>query len=324
MLEEPIDPPLPLGPFAPHDIVTEGLGFPEGPVALSDGSIVLVEIERQCITRVMPDGEKVLVARTGGGPNGLAMGPDGAAYVCNNGGFEWLRTMGLLRPAGQPADYQGGSIQRVDLRTGHVDTLYTHCQGHALQGPNDLVFDRHGGFYFTCNGKRRDRDVDRGGVYYALPDGSSIREVIYPLPFPNGIGLSPDESALYVAETETGRLWRWRIQSPGHVAMMPYPSPSGGRHVWGSAEYQRLDSLKVEADGRIAVATLVRGGITTVMPDGSHEAFAPLPDRSVTNLCFAGEDLRTVYATLSTTGKLVRMPWPRAGLALNFQGLARC
>ena len=318
-----LDTPLPPGPFGDHEIVAEGLGFPEGPVALPDGSVLLVEIAQQQLTRVLPDGETLCAATTGGGPNGLAVGPDGAIYVCNNGGFEWLRTLGLLRPGGQSADYRGGSIQRVNLRSGQVDTLYTHCGGEPLHGPNDLVFDRDGGFYFTCNGKRREREIDRGGVYYAQPDGSAIREVIFPIPFPNGVGLSPDESTLYVAETETGRLWRYAIRAPGQVDLQPYPSPSGGRYVWGSGAYQRLDSLKVEADGRICVGTLIRGGLTSVQPDGHGEEFVALPDRSVTNLCFGGADMCTVHATLSTTGKLVRLRWPRPGLKLNFQDLAR-
>lgn len=323
-MHDGLDTPLPPGPFAPHELLASGLGFPEGPVALPDGSVLLVEIEQGQLTRILPDGTKLRVATTGGGPNGAAIGPDGAVYVCNNGGFEWHREQGLLRPGGQPADYAGGSIQRVDLRTGRVETLYTECEGRPLHGPNDLVFDRHGGFYFSCNGKRRAREVDRGGIYYALPDGSAIHEVVFPIPFPNGVGLAPDGSALYVAETETGRLWHYALRAPGQAVLRGYPSPSGGHYVWGSAAYQRLDSLKLEADGRIVVGTLVRGGLSSVRPDGSGEEFVPLPDRSVTNLCFGGDDLRTVYATLSTTGRLVRLRWPRPGLKLHFQDLARC
>lgn len=311
------------GPYVAHETVATGLGFPEGPVALPDGSVLVVEIEPGRLTRVLPDGTKKLVAHTGGGPNGAAVGPDGAIYICNNGGFDWHREPGILRPGGQPKDYKGGSIQRVDLVTGKVDTLYTACKGHLLQGPNDLVFDRHGGFYFTCNGKRRDREVDRGGIFYALPDGSSIREVIFPIPFPNGIGLSPHEDTLYVAETETGRLWKFNITSPGVVEKFAYPSPNGGTYLWGSAIYQRLDSLKIEADGRICVATLVRGGVTSVRPDGSGEEYAQLTDRTCTNLCFGGDDMRTAWITLSATGQLVKVRWPRPGLKLNFQDQVR-
>ena len=72
------------------EVVTEGLQFPEGPIAMADGSVVLVEIRRQTPTRVLPDGRQQIIARLGGGPNGAAIGPDGAAYICNNGGFEWI------------------------------------------------------------------------------------------------------------------------------------------------------------------------------------------------------------------------------------------
>ena len=71
--------------------IAHGLRFPEGPIAMPDGSVVLVEIERQTLSRVHPNGEVSVVAALGGGPNGAAIGPDGRCYVCNNGGFEWHR-----------------------------------------------------------------------------------------------------------------------------------------------------------------------------------------------------------------------------------------
>ena len=163
MSEHTISAGIAPGPYEKHAEVAHGLRFPEGPVALRDGSVLVVEIEQGCLTRVYPNGEQARVAQTGGGPNGAAVGPDGAIYICNNGGFQWIREPGLLRPSGQPPGYQGGSIQRVDLQTGKVDTLYTECRGHKLHGPNDWVFDKFGGFDFTCIGKSRERDHDRGG-----------------------------------------------------------------------------------------------------------------------------------------------------------------
>ncbi|HEY4068014.1 MAG TPA: SMP-30/gluconolactonase/LRE family protein [Burkholderiaceae bacterium] len=319
----PDDRVIPAGPYIEHEIVATGLAFPEGPVALSDGSVLVVEIANGTLTRIEADGRREVVAAPGGGPNGAAVGPDGAIYVCNNGGFAWHREAGLLRPTTQSADYAGGRIERIELHSGRVDVLYRDCNGRRLCGPNDLVFDRHGGFYFSDNGKRREFEIDRGAVYYAKADGSAIRPVIAPIPFPNGVGLSPSEDELYVAETETGRLWAFAIRAPGEVEMLPWPSPSGGRYVFGSASYQRLDSLKVEADGRICVATLVKGGLSSVTPSGDGLEHVVLPDRQTTNLCFAGVDLRTVYATLSSTGRLARLRWPRPGLALNFNDRAR-
>ena len=148
--------------------MASGLQFPEGPIAMSDGSVVLVEIARGTLSRVMPDGRVHVVADLGGGPNGAAIGPDGAVYVCNNGGFRWATEVdGTHRPIGQAADYSGGRIERVDLNTGRFERLYDTVEGLALRGPNDIVFDAHGGFYFTDLGKTREHEMARGGVFHA-------------------------------------------------------------------------------------------------------------------------------------------------------------
>src|SRR5690606_377616 len=128
-------------------------------------------------------------------------GPDGKAYVCNNGGsFGRIEIGDLLISALQTPDtWQGGSIQRVDLATGEVETLYTECDGHGLRSPNDLVFDGDGGFWFTDFGARFEENLDWGAVYHARADGSSITRAAHELITPNGIGLSPDGRRLYVA-----------------------------------------------------------------------------------------------------------------------------
>lgn len=292
------------------EIATD-LAFPEGPIAMDDGSILVVEIKRGTLSRVTPDGSAQVVATTGGGPNGAAIGPDGACYICNNGGFEWHERGDLLFPGDQPADYSGGRIERVDLTTGAIDVLYTECDGYPLRGPNDLVFDREGGFWFTDHGKNRPREKDRTGVYYATPDGNSISEVIFPMEAPNGIGLSPDETTLYVAETPTGRLWSFPIESPGKLG-------SGRSMMKQLPDYHLFDSLAVDGDGNICVATLINGGITVHSADGESARHIPCPDLLTTNICFGGENLSTAYVTLSATGKLVSMPWHCAGLKLNF------
>lgn len=298
--------------------LAEGLEFPEGPVALADGSVLLVEIAAGALTLVSPEGAKTLVARPGGGPNGAAIGPDGKCYVCNNGGFEWhVDDAGRKRPIVQAKDYAGGRIERIDLATGAVDCLYRSAGEVPLKGPNDLVFDRYGGFYFTDLGKVRAREMDRGAVYYATADGSSIAEVAFPMVTPNGIGLSPDERTLFVAETEPARLWAFDIIEPGTVRKEPWPSPHGGRLVAGVGGYQRFDSLALDAEGRICVATLINGGITVISPDGRHIEHHPMPDPITTNICFGGADMRTAFITLSWTGRLVAVDWPVAGLRLN-------
>ncbi|MDC3358384.1 SMP-30/gluconolactonase/LRE family protein [Pseudomonadales bacterium] len=291
--------------------IATGLQFPEGPIAMPDGSIILVEIQRGTVSRVSPEGSIEVIATPGGGPNGAAIGPDGACYICNNGGFEWHERNSLVFPGDQPNDYSGGRIERVDLSSGEVNVLYTECNGNPLRGPNDIVFDRQGGFWFTDHGKNRPRDKDRTGVYYATIDGQHIREVIFPMEAPNGIGLSPAEDQLYVAETPTGRLWSFDISEPGVI--------DGARRMLAQIpDYHMFDSLAVDAEGNICVATLITGGITVHSPDGERAQLIEMPDILTTNICFGGEDLKTAYITLSSTGSLVSIPWHCAGLPLNF------
>jgi gluconolactonase len=221
-------------------------------------------------------------------------------------------------PIGVADDYAGGRIERVNIQTGESRVLYDRCGDHKLKGPNDIVFDRHGGFYFTDLGKSRKRDRDHGGVYYAAADGSKIIEIVFPMLTPNGIGLSPDETTLYVAETEGGRLWAFELEEPGVVKRLPFPALNGGRFVYNEAGYHRYDSLAVDAEGNICVATLMSGAITVISPDGRLVRRVKTPDVMTTNICFGGADMRTAYITLSGTGRLVAMPWQEAGLRLNF------
>ena len=293
-------------------LIASGLAFPEGPIALPDGSIILVEIKAGRLTRVR-DGQRKTIADLGGGPNGAAIGPDGQCYVCNNGGFQWIERGGKVYPGEQPADYSGGSIQRVNLDTGSVTTLYTHCEGEPLKGPNDIVFDAQGGFWFTDHGKNRPRDRDRTGVFYAQPDGSHIVEAIFPMQEPNGIGLAADEKELFVAETPTGRLWAYALSAPRVI-----DTSKPRRLLNGRSGFFMFDSLAVDGNGDVCVATLIDGGITTLSAADNAPAFVPMPDRITTNICFGGADLKTAFITLSSTGQLVSMDWPVGGLPLNF------
>lgn len=300
-------------------VVTDGLRFPEGPVVLPDGSVVVVEIESGNLVRCALDGGKEVVAHVGGGPNGAALGPDNRIYVCNNGGFNWIyENDGFIRPHGRADAYAHNGIQRVDLASGKVEMLYDNCDGVPLFGPNDIVFDGKGGFWFTDHGKSYGRIMDRGAVYYARVDGSLIKEAAFPMITANGVGLSPDGQTLYATETETGRLWSWPIVGEGELAKEAWPSPNGGRFVGGPQGYQRFDSLALEADGNVCVASLVAGGISVFAPGGGLVEFWEAPEPYSTNIAFGGEDMRTAYITLSGYGQLVAVDWPRAGLKLAY------
>jgi gluconolactonase len=339
-------------------VVTDGLGYPEGPVYLPDGDVLVTEIKTGKLTRVCPDGTKTTVAHLGGGPNSAAIGPDGAAYICNDGGFEFFRldqvlnavvgqgtlpapvmqaAAAILVTGDAPPDYKGGSIQRVDLTTGEFSTLYSGfvtpgrsmlaVDTNTLKSPDDLIFDSSGGFWFTDWGKQHGRSRDMTGVYYAQPDGSSIQEMIYPLAAPNGIVLSPKQDRLYVAETFSQRVLYWDLAGPGKI--VPNQHSLNGGHVLFAGFPGMLDSMAVDEQGNLYVATLaanglapVDSGLTIVSPDGELLEFMQvsvgLPDPMPSNICFGGPDMKTAYITMGGTGRLVKCQMSIPGLKLAF------
>lgn len=296
-------------------ILASDLQFPEGPVELPDGSIAVVELKTGNVVQIFRDGRRAVYATPGGGPNGMAPGPEGKLLVCNAGGVKFRP--GALASYAPADDYDGGSIQTIDMATRMVATLYRECNGQRLSAPNDLVLDQHGGFYFTDIGKKFPRHRAYGGVYYALTDGSRITELAYPVLTPNGIGLSPDGNTLYFAETEAGRLWAYDIEAPGVLRKQPFPSPNGARLVCTPEGINRFDSLAVQEDGCICVATMNAACICVIAPDGRLLRKVSMPDVYPTNLCFGGPDRKTAFITLSGKGQLLEMDWPSAGLRLN-------
>ncbi len=305
----------------PYRVLAEGLGFPEGPVVRPDGTLIVCEIKHRCLTAIDADGGRRVLLTLDGAPNGAAVGADGALYVCNNGdGFAWGDPGGVTQPVGGNPGYSGGRIERIDLATGTVIELYRAIGGHPLLMPNDIVVDRDGGLWFTDHGIRDPRGFRHGGLYYGRPDGSFAAEIAYPITTANGVGLSPDEKTVYVAETETGRLYAYAVTGPGTIAAQDPTQP--GAAVLAQVEgFKRYDSLAVEACGNICVAGLTPGCITVISPEGREVETVAMPDPFSTNLAFGGPDMRTAYVTLSGSGRVLAVDWPRPGLKPNFSGL---
>ncbi len=299
--------------------LASGLKFPEGPVAMADGSVIVVETVAGCITRVKVDGSTQIIATPGGGPNGLAIGPDGALYLCNNGdNFSYHEMGGMLIPGYTPPTHKGGRIERVNISTGKVETLYSECDGAGLMAPNDIVFDNTGGFWFTDYGTATATQRMHGALYYARADGSKIVHVLSELLTPNGVGLSPDGMHVYYAETVTARLWDLPLSAPGVSAMPPGLLPANFAGAFPGLAY--FDSLGVQEDGGVCVATIFADGISTFWPGTPKFEHTPLPDLVVTNICWGGPQRKTAFVTLSATGKLLALEWRSPGLKLAYNG----
>jgi gluconolactonase len=316
-------------------VVASGFGYPEGPVYQSDGGVVLVDVQKGSLLRVGPDGSTQVLAELGGGPNGAAVGPDGAFYICNDGGMSWMqipataKTLPVSVPVGQSPTYTTGSIQRVSGAT--TTTLYSDCNGARLCSPDDLVFDEQGNFWFTDWGKQRATDRDITAVYYCQPDGKKIVQAIPQRSAPNGIALSPDDRRLYVAETYSRWILYWNLSAPGVIA--PNPHTLDGSYLLCADIPGRgtLDSMAVDEEGNVYAATMlpqgpnpeVPGGITVISPKGKVLDFIELvvegkPEPLPSNLCFGGPERRTAFITLAGTGRLVACEMNVPGKALHF------
>lgn len=284
-------------PDSTVEIVASGLGWPEGPTALADGSVVLVESYRSQLTIVEPGRGPRRFAYVAGAPNSCVLGAEGEFYVCQNGG-----TTGPWRAAEMTVP----SIQRL-REGGPPDILLTEVDGIALNGPNDLVFAADGRLIFTDPGTYDTAAPDPSYIFALAPDGSASVVVAFPEPvFPNGVAVEADGSIVW-DESYTGHVRRLRpdgtIQDLGRLpGANPIP-----------------DGLKVGADGRLYVTDIVAGGIHVLAPDGRVEAFIAC-GTATTNCVFAGETLWVTNAGVlassaepSFTGTLCRLRVPGGG-----------
>jgi gluconolactonase len=261
--------------------VAAGLEFTEGPAWHPDGYLVFSDIPASTIYRLGRHGLEVF-RRPSGNSNGLAFDPQGRLVACEHGN-------------------RRVSITRDD---GTVVPLADHYGGKRLNSPNDVVVRSDGAVYFTDPpyGVEADqRELDFQGVFRVTPDGA-LTVVAGDFVKPNGLCFSPDESLLYIADTELHQVRVFDVAGDGTLA--------GGRVFFQvSAPAQlRPDGMKVDAEGNLYVAGF--DGVWVIAPDGRHVETWPLPIR-LSNLAF-GDDGLSLYITARPVVYRVRVRHPGA------------
>lgn len=283
------------------EVVLDGVPFAEGPVWCPDGTLVISHLAPGALRRVWPrTGQSRIIARTKGSANAAQLASDGGFVITQNGGIDFMSfaaMLGLTRESCPLYEPVPPGIQRVSP-DGEVSDL---CVGDLL-APNDLVVDRNGILYFTDPG-RPGAAADRLGRLMAMDQSGKVEVIARGFSYDNGIALSPDEQILVVEAS--GLMWvgrdsekEWLIEKLGE-----HPG----------------DGLCFDVEGRVYVASPLAHAIYVLEPDGRVAEVIDLPEGSmVTNVCFGGPDLRTLFAVEIVPGRLHAIEnMPCAGLGLT-------
>ncbi|URV29006.1 SMP-30/gluconolactonase/LRE family protein [Burkholderia gladioli] len=256
--------------------------FLEGPVWDPAGHLFVTDIPHGRIFRISANGEWELVVQYEGEPNGMKRYDDAHLLI---------------------TDYRNG-LMLLDIERGAVRPFLERRNSERFRGVNDLSFDSRGNLYFTDQGQSGLHDPT-GRVYRLSPDGK-LDMLLGNCPSPNGLVLSPDEKVLFVGMTRGNSVWRVPLQADGSVSKVGQFFTSYGP--------SGPDGLTVDNDGRILVANPGLGYVWVLNHRGEPvEILTNSAGTSLTNLCFGGEDMKTLYMTESVSGTVLKMRMKTAG-----------
>jgi gluconolactonase len=282
-------------------VLVSGLEFPEGPTMGPGGTMFVSEIAGGRVDKIDADGTVSVLARPGGGPNGLALGPGGELYVANNGGIGWKD--GRADPAGQTEH----SRIEVIAADGMVTELYRGGAGWDITSASDICVDEEGGIWFTDPGHGSLKEP-RGHVCYGGPGKSGIQRAASGARWPNGVVVSG--SRLFVGETGAAAVMCHEIRGPGLL---------GPR-----TEFARLpkgyypDGLCLDQRGNLLVAGTFGGAVVAFDARGDLLEVIALEDPLVTNVAFGGPSYDQLYITQARTGTVAVLEWRWPGAPVPF------
>jgi gluconolactonase len=287
-------------------VFADGFMAPEGPVALPDGTWLIVEggAERGCVTHISADGRNKRVVKKTGRPNGLAVDSDGVIWV---------------------AESKTPSLVRLTL-DGEAEVVATACDGEPFLFPNDLCFGPDGGLYLTDSGVFIDNfviggkiradynDVDYDGrVYRVDVQTGSVRKIDTGIKFTNGIAFGPD-NLLYANETLTGNIYTY-VWEDGAI--------TGPRRLFGNVirpdappGWKGPDGMAFSDDGLLYVAVFGQRDVTVLDRSGAVAMRLPTQGMLPTNLAFALPGNHRIHVTEYEFGQLEIFETATDGLPL--------
>lgn len=273
------------------EVVKTGLIFPEGPAFDGKNTLYVSNCYGGYISRFSQQGtmdtaskaEKpgALIQKT----NGLTVGHDGCLYVCDFGKKAIIK----ISPDGKQQIYAEA------------------YQGQPFLGPNDLAFDPEGNLWFT-DPTGSNITNNAGAIYRVQAGGKGVTKVAGGLAFPNGIAFSADARTLYVAESMRHRIVRYTVLPGGTLSTSSVFAEMPTQH--------EPDGIAFDAEGKLYVAHYGGGAVRIFAPDGKYLHSIMMPGKNITNVEFAGEDLRTLYITEADTGTLYKLRTAAPGLRL--------
>ena len=301
--EVPVDTPMEAETVQTRPVETAAMiAFTEGPTVDADGNVYFTNLrtdrrDTSRILRMSPDGVVDVYREPSHRANGLIFDAEWRLLACEGGNGDDV----LPR------------VTRTNIETGAIEVVADHFEGKQFHQPNDVTIDGQGRIYFTDRPGPEVTDAQIGvhGVYRVDTDGSIARILTEPdIERPNGIVISPNDETLYLIETAQqaggARMIRaYDLAEDGSVSNMRvfhdfYPGRSG-------------DGMTIDSEGNLYVAAglnRLRGtsetldtvaGVHVFSPAGELLEHIPIPEDTITNAAFGGDDLRTLYVTAGKT-----------------------
>lgn len=274
----------PLAEDAEAELIADGFQFTEGPYwRPEEGDLIFSDIPANRVYRWTPDGDTTVFLEPSGHSNGITADTQGRILLAQH----------------------DGQVARL-TENGDVDPLATEYDGQRLNSPNDLDVHSDGSIYFTdppYGVSEEDRELDFSGVYRLHPDGT-LDLLTREFERPNGICFSPDESRLYVNDSQENLIRVYDVAEDGSIANGRLFAAPEDPDAEGST-----DGMKVDTEGNLY--TTGPGGVWIYSPDGALIDRLSVPE-APTNLAFGGPDMRTLYITARPN--VYRVPVDIAGV----------